>query len=69
MLETSSASVETVGREVGYEDAASFRRLFKRLAGMGPGEYRRKFQLPAIAISGIAASPGGSCDEKRAEAP
>jgi len=42
------APVEQVGREVGYEDAASFRRLFRRLAGIGPSDYRRKFQPPAI---------------------
>jgi AraC-like DNA-binding protein len=35
---------------VGYEDAASFRRLFRRLAGMTPGDYRRKFQLPTIVV-------------------
>ena len=40
--------VEQVGREVGYEDAASFRRLFRRLTGIGPSDYRRKFQPPAI---------------------
>jgi transcriptional regulator GlxA family with amidase domain len=48
MLETGSAAVETVAREVGYEDLASFRRLFRRLAGMTPGEYRRKFQVPSV---------------------
>jgi transcriptional regulator GlxA family with amidase domain len=48
MLETGSAPVETVAREVGYEDAASFRRLFQRLSGMTPGDYRRKFQLPGM---------------------
>jgi transcriptional regulator GlxA family with amidase domain len=48
MLETGAASIETVAREVGYEDAASFRRLFQRLSGMTPGDYRRKFQLPGM---------------------
>ena len=48
MLETGSAPVDAVGREVGYEDAASFRRLFRRLAGMAPGDYRRKFQVPSF---------------------
>ncbi len=48
ILETSGAAVEEVGREVGCDDVASFRRLFRRLAGMSPGEYRRKFQVPLI---------------------
>jgi transcriptional regulator GlxA family with amidase domain len=48
MLETGSAPVDVVAREVGYEDSASFRRLFRRLAGMTPGDYRRKFQLPNV---------------------
>ena len=57
MLETGSASAEAVGRAVGYEDAASFRRLFRRMAGMTPGEYRRKFQLPDFAKPKAAPSP------------
>lgn len=48
ILETGPAPVEAVAREVGYEDTASFRRLFNRLAGMTPGEYRRKFQVPSF---------------------
>lgn len=35
-----------------YEDAASFRRLFRRLTRVTPGEYRRKFRLPSFA-SGV----------------
>ncbi|WP_011579965.1 MULTISPECIES: GlxA family transcriptional regulator [Chelativorans] len=46
MLETGSSLVDAVGREVGYEDAASFRRLFRRLTGISPGDYRRRFRLP-----------------------
>lgn len=56
ILETTMTPVEIVGREVGYEDAASFRRLFRRLAGMAPGDYRRKFQVPdLVARAGRAA--------------
>jgi transcriptional regulator GlxA family with amidase domain len=43
LLETDSASVEEIGTLVGYEDPASFRRLFKRTAGLTAAAYRRKF--------------------------
>jgi transcriptional regulator GlxA family with amidase domain len=45
-LERTRASIEEIGWSVGYEDPAFFRRLFKRLAQVTPGAYRRKFQLP-----------------------
>ncbi|WP_020407265.1 GlxA family transcriptional regulator [Hahella ganghwensis] len=44
LLETCRMSVDEIGWEVGYEDPAFFRRLFKRLTGMTPKAYRRKFQ-------------------------
>lgn len=39
----STESVEKIGWDVGYEDSASFRRMFKKLNGISPGEYRRRF--------------------------
>lgn len=45
MLETDATPVDAVGREVGYEEAASFRRLFRRLTGIAPGDYRRRFRI------------------------
>lgn len=70
MLETGTQPVEAIGREVGYEDAASFRRLFRRLAGMAPGDYRRKFRIPkevAVAAGGRAGSQpvGGIVSPRR----
>jgi transcriptional regulator GlxA family with amidase domain len=47
-LETGSAPIEEISWAVGYEDAASFRRLFKRLTGLTPGEYRRRFRMPDL---------------------
>jgi len=44
MLESSSVSVDDIACEVGYEDATSFRRLFKRSTGLRPHEYRQKFK-------------------------
>jgi transcriptional regulator GlxA family with amidase domain len=47
-LEQSSDSIEEISWAVGYEDPASFRRLFKRLTGLTAGEYRRRFRLPGL---------------------
>ncbi|MFY9920309.1 MAG: helix-turn-helix domain-containing protein [Mycobacterium sp.] len=48
-LETGSEPIEEISWTVGYEDSASFRRLFKRLTGLTPGEYRHRFRLPKLA--------------------
>lgn len=42
-LETSVASIEDVAASVGYQDVASFRRLFKRMTGITPARYRQRF--------------------------
>lgn len=44
LLETGEMPVERIAFEVGYEQTAFFRRLFKRLTGLTPGQYRRMFQ-------------------------
>jgi transcriptional regulator GlxA family with amidase domain len=48
-LERTSTPIDEISYEVGYEDAASFRRLFRRITRVTPGDYRRKFRLPAFA--------------------
>jgi transcriptional regulator GlxA family with amidase domain len=50
-LERIDASADKISWQVGYEDAAFFRRLFKRLTGVTPGAYRRRFQVPTFARS------------------
>lgn len=48
-LERTDSPIEQISWEVGYEDAAAFRRVFKRIARVTPGTYRRKFQMPNLA--------------------
>jgi transcriptional regulator GlxA family with amidase domain len=48
-LERTDTPVERIAWEVGYEDPAAFRRLFRRITGLAPGAYRRRFQVPAFA--------------------
>ena len=45
MLEDGAPSIEQVGLSVGYEDAAFFRRIFKRHSGITPSAYRDRFRL------------------------
>jgi transcriptional regulator GlxA family with amidase domain len=37
---------DDVSWRVGYEDAAFFRRLFRRVTDMSPGAYRKRFRMP-----------------------
>lgn len=48
-LERTDESADQISWRVGYEDPAFFRRLFKRTTGLAPGQYRRRFQIPAFA--------------------
>jgi len=45
-LERTNRPIDEVSYEVGYEDPASFRRLFRRITRVTPGDYRRNFRLP-----------------------
>jgi len=42
-LEEGDTRVEEIGGLVGYEDAAFFRRLFKRETGLTPSSYRKRY--------------------------
>jgi len=44
LLETTPLPIDEISAGVGYADASFFRRLFKRLTGLTPGEYRRMFR-------------------------
>ena len=44
-LKREQRSIEDVAATVGYEDDASFRRIFKRRVGLSPAAYRKKFQI------------------------
>lgn len=43
LLEFTRRSVDQIAWSVGYEDAAAFRRVFHRILGLSPGEYRSRF--------------------------
>lgn len=44
LLEFTRNTVDQVAIAVGYDDTRGFRRTFKRVVGLSPAEYRRRFQ-------------------------
>lgn len=42
LIESTARPIDEIGRTVGYEDPASFRRIFKRLVKLTPSAYRIK---------------------------
>jgi transcriptional regulator GlxA family with amidase domain len=45
MLESTNHSVERISWAVGYEDPTSFRRIFHRIMGLCPSDYRSRFAV------------------------
>ena len=43
LLELTRQSIEQVAWHVGYRDSGAFRKVFTRLVGLAPGDYRRRF--------------------------
>jgi YesN/AraC family two-component response regulator len=40
----STATIETISQEVGYEDTSYLRRIFKKETGLSLSEYRKRYQ-------------------------
>ena len=58
MLEVTSAPIEEIANEVGYEDAGFFARLFRRHVDLTPGQYRKRFGAVRRALETDRASSG-----------
>ncbi|HEY6125080.1 MAG TPA: GlxA family transcriptional regulator [Steroidobacteraceae bacterium] len=53
LLEFTRDSVEQIAAATGYEDPGGFRRIFKRVVGLSPTEYRRRFQRAPQVTQGV----------------
>lgn len=42
-LQLSRTPIETIAWDVGYKDPTAFRKVFTRIVGLAPGEFRRRF--------------------------
>jgi len=43
LLQFGALSVEQIAGDVGYSDPGAFRKVFTRIVGLSPSEYRRRF--------------------------
>lgn len=48
MLEFSQATVEEISWSLGYGDVTGFRRVFRKVMGLTPSDYRRRFCQPPL---------------------
>lgn len=44
LLQFHTTPVDSIAWEVGYQDPSAFRRVFRRIVGLTPAEYRRRFR-------------------------
>ncbi|WP_407271236.1 response regulator [Radiobacillus sp. PE A8.2] len=51
ILKSSTAQIATVSEQVGYSDQSYFSKVFKRLEGKSPGNYRKEVQMPVTCRS------------------
>ncbi|MET0807378.1 MAG: helix-turn-helix domain-containing protein [Pseudoxanthomonas sp.] len=54
LLEATVQQIDTIAWSVGYSDPGSFRRVFARITGLSPGDYRKRF-----AHERVSAAPQG----------
>lgn len=47
LLEFTKRPVDQIAWSVGYEDAGAFRKLFHRIIGLSPSDYRQRFGVPS----------------------
>ena len=54
-LEFSALTINEIAWAVGYEDQGAFRKVFRRILGLSPGEYRRRFGIADTSSRATAA--------------
>lgn len=54
MLEFSQASIEEISWSLGYGDVGGFRRVFRKVMGLTPSDYRRRFCQPLVQRATLA---------------
>ncbi|PLC50577.1 AraC family transcriptional regulator [Pollutimonas subterranea] len=54
LLQFGNASIDRVAWEVGYSDPGAFRKVFTRIVGLSPSDYRRRFSATPSALKPVS---------------
>ncbi|MET1756072.1 helix-turn-helix domain-containing protein [Novosphingobium sp. RD2P27] len=57
-LELTRTPVDQIAWQVGYGDTSAFRKIFHRVAGLAPAEYRRRFGVASDVGAAVAEAQG-----------
>ena len=53
LLECGNTPQKEIAESLGYEDVASFARVFRKVTGSAPGDYRKRFGLNAVSLDDL----------------
>jgi len=53
LLEGGNTPQKEIAQSLGYEDVASFARVFRKVTGLAPGVYRKRFGLNAVSLDDL----------------
>jgi transcriptional regulator GlxA family with amidase domain len=74
MLEFTRTSVDNIALSIGYEDVGGFRRVFRKIVGLTPSDYRRRFSrlgraatthATDLAQTSVSSSSRSNCRPRR----
>ena len=54
LLECGNTPQKEIAQSLGYNDVASFARVFRKVTGLAPGDHRTKFGLNAVSSDDFA---------------
>jgi transcriptional regulator GlxA family with amidase domain len=54
LLECGNTPQREIAQSLGYQDVASFARVFRKVTGSAPGDYRRRFGINAVSPDNFA---------------
>jgi transcriptional regulator GlxA family with amidase domain len=54
LLESGNTPQKEIAQSLGYKDVASFARVFRKVTGLAPAAYRKRFDISALSTADFA---------------